>query len=356
MLITRTPLFIGYSLTDPDFLSIRDVVRSRLGQFERMSYVIQIGATAEAVENALEDRIHIINVAPSGESIDRTLEELFLAAQRKLDARAGARLRRSRPDVFEEVAVREPPATADRQTTSALAESTSKLCFVMTPFAESFDRIYRELIVPAVEDAGLSAVRADEIPAAGFVMEQIRAAIQQARLCIADVTDRNPNVLYEVWFAQAMRKPVVLIANDVADLPFDIAAERVLRYGSHLIASRLALRRAIAHVLTENRFAEAEKLLATGSPRAAVAVAAVVLEHLLRELANKHKVSLRPRSGPAAVALALQQEGVIDINMRVAVEQANVVRNAAVHSSEREPTMDEAQLVLDTTKRVAALA
>ena len=40
MLITRTPLYIGYSLSDPDFLHIQEVVRSRLGEFERMSYVL----------------------------------------------------------------------------------------------------------------------------------------------------------------------------------------------------------------------------------------------------------------------------------------------------------------------------
>ncbi len=40
MLITRTPFFIGYSLTDPDFQSIQAVVKSRLGSFERMSYLI----------------------------------------------------------------------------------------------------------------------------------------------------------------------------------------------------------------------------------------------------------------------------------------------------------------------------
>ena len=68
----------------------------------------------------------------------------------------------------------------------------------MMPFSEPYDRIYRDLIVPAVADTGLSAVRADEIPATGFVMEQIRAAIQQSRLCIADITDRNTNVLYEL--------------------------------------------------------------------------------------------------------------------------------------------------------------
>jgi hypothetical protein len=54
--ITRTPLFIDYSLTDPDFQSIRAVVRARLGAFERMSYVVQFDATDADVETLPVDR------------------------------------------------------------------------------------------------------------------------------------------------------------------------------------------------------------------------------------------------------------------------------------------------------------
>jgi len=355
MLITRTPLFLGYSLTDPDFLSIRNVVRSRLGQFQRMSYVMQIGTSPEAAEGALQEGIHIIGINPAAQTVDEAIEVVLSAAQKRLDVMAGAKLRRSRPDVFEDSGKVLSETSGDLATATALQESTSTLCFVMMPFTEPYDRVYRELIVPAVEDVGLSPLRADEIPSAGFVMEQIRAAIQQSRLCIADVTYNNPNVLYEVGFAQATRKPVVLMASDISNLPFNIAAERVIRYGPELEKYRSLLRRAISHILTQDRFVEAEKLLASGSPRGAIAVAAVVLEHLLRELANKHNVPLRQPSGMMVVTRALKQAGVIDINLYAAIENANSARNNAVHSLEREPTTAEAQVVIDVAKRVATV-
>ena len=355
MLITRTPLFIGYSLTDPDFNSIREVVRSRLGQFERMAYVIQFDTPPADIEAALEQRIHIVNVQSDGRTKDEMLEQLFTSAQKKLDTRAGARLRRSRPDVFEDVP---PPAVetaVDEKASAALVESTSKLCFVMMPFSEVYDRVYWELIVPAVIDAGLAAVRADEIGTSGFVMEQIRAAIQQSRLCIADVTDRNPNVLYEVGFAQAMRKPVILIANDISQLPFDIAAERVIWYPSDLKYAQPRLRAAIASALTQDRFAEAERLLAVGSPRAAVAVAGVILEHLLRELANRYDVAIRPRAGAGMLAHSLHRAGIIDTDAMARIEAAVSIRNSAVHMNDREPTVDEAQVIIDTARMAAKL-
>lgn len=355
MLITRTPLFIGYILTDPDFISIRDVVRSRLGKFERMSYVIQFDARSEEIDAALKDRIHIVNIVSGGRSKDQLLEQLFIRAQSQLDSRVGGRLRRSRPDVFEYVSPLAAAPIDDKATSSALVESTSKLCFVMMPFSEIYDRIYRHLIVPAVEDAGLTAVRADEISTAGFIMEQIRAAIQQSRVCIADVTDSNPNVLYEVGFAEAMRKPVVLIASDLSQLPFDVTSQRVLRYSNDLDIGKSRLREAIAQALTEDRFSEVEKLLASGSPRGAIALAAVILEHILRELSSRRDVVLPPRVSSTKMAVALEMAGVIDGAMRLAIQEATAIRNRAVHSIDSEPKQEEAQFVLDTAKRVARI-
>jgi hypothetical protein len=57
MLITRTALFLGYSLTDPDFTHIREVVRSRLGKFQRMSYLIQFNQSKKKIEKMLNEHL-----------------------------------------------------------------------------------------------------------------------------------------------------------------------------------------------------------------------------------------------------------------------------------------------------------
>ena len=101
MLITRTALFIGYSRTDPDFLQIVDVVRSRLSRFQRMSYMIQFDATEESVSSALDDQMHVISLPsdrPGGR--DAALAEFFGEVQSSIDKRAGMKLRRRRPDAF----------------------------------------------------------------------------------------------------------------------------------------------------------------------------------------------------------------------------------------------------------------
>jgi hypothetical protein len=134
-----------------------------------MSYVVQFDSSAEDLEAALAQRIHIINVITDGRPKDECLETLFNAASHKLDERASSRLRTSRPDAFETAAVPTPAEAAEPHAAAALTESTSTLCFVMMPFADRFDRVYRELIVPAVTDAGLRSCQeiTDQLPVFG---------------------------------------------------------------------------------------------------------------------------------------------------------------------------------------------
>ena len=151
MLITRTPLFLGYSLSDPDFQNIRNVVRSRLGAFERMAYVVQFDVLPEQKEQALRDRVHIISLTSDASlNRDELLAALFEAIQENLDTKAGLSLRSSRPDAFEEVQTHVIEKALQTSDQSPIIEATSRLCFVLMPLEEKFDSVYRKLIGPAV--------------------------------------------------------------------------------------------------------------------------------------------------------------------------------------------------------------
>ncbi len=104
-------------------------------------------------------------------------------------------------------------------------------CFVMQPFAAPlggyFDLVYR----PAIEKAGLRAVRADaDIFATGKIMDQVWGGINAARILVAELTTRNPNVYYELGLAHALKKPVVLVSAKEEDVPFDLQHIRVIYY------------------------------------------------------------------------------------------------------------------------------
>lgn len=103
-------------------------------------------------------------------------------------------------------------------------------CFVMMPFGSWFDRYYAEIYAPAIRDAGFEPVRADELFSTGSVVEQIWEQIVKAKVLLADLTDKNANVFYELGLAHAAKKPVVFTARRVEDIPFDLRHLRVLIY------------------------------------------------------------------------------------------------------------------------------
>lgn len=115
------------------------------------------------------------------------------------------------------------------------------LCFVLMPFGKKtaggnhtidFDQVYKELIKPAVEAAGMEAIRADEEEAGGIIHKPMFERLVLCDYAIADLTAANANVFYElgVRHAAKARSTVLLFAEGHGRLPFDVAQLRALPY------------------------------------------------------------------------------------------------------------------------------
>lgn len=108
---------------------------------------------------------------------------------------------------------------------------TGDTCFVMMPFANPLGTYYEKIYKPAIEKAGLTPIRADnEIFGTGKIIDQIWSGINSSKVLIAELTERNPNVFYELGLAHALQKPVVLISSNEKDVPFDLHHIRVIYY------------------------------------------------------------------------------------------------------------------------------
>jgi hypothetical protein len=104
-------------------------------------------------------------------------------------------------------------------------------CFVMMPFAGAIGGYYAAIYEPAIIKAGLKPVRADdEIFGPGKIIDQIYRGISDAKVLVAELTTKNPNVFYELGLAHALKKPVVLVSATAEDNPFDIRHIRVIFY------------------------------------------------------------------------------------------------------------------------------
>lgn len=131
-------------------------------------------------------------------------------------------------------------------------------CFILMPFGSWFDRYFKEIYVPATKEAGFEPLRADGLFSAGAVMEQVWGQIRKAKVLLADLTGKNPNVFYELGLAHAARKPVVFVAGDIEDVPFDVRHLRVVVFDVREPGWSEKLRRDITTYLKNTR-SEPEK-------------------------------------------------------------------------------------------------
>jgi len=107
-------------------------------------------------------------------------------------------------------------------------------CFVIQPFdSGKFDKRYEDVYKPAIVDAGLEPYRVDKDPGVNVPIDAIEQGIRDSLVCLADITTDNPNVWYELGFAFASAKPVVMLCGEERigkKYPFDIQHRTVTPY------------------------------------------------------------------------------------------------------------------------------
>ncbi len=108
------------------------------------------------------------------------------------------------------------------------------LCFVIMPFGGWFDDYYESIYRPAIEASGLAVKRTDDLYRPGTIVNDIWSLTKEAKILLADLTGKNPNVFYELGLAHALAKPVILVTDSMGDVPFDLRSLRVLEYDKNM--------------------------------------------------------------------------------------------------------------------------
>lgn len=206
----------------------------------------RLAALGLALESGILERIHLATQELQRElasahttSIDAVLQDLFgmpNTRSEKPPIKPPKRRAKTPNTSSTQVKSESEPAAIPKKTNLgkifgggdfALDTST---CFVLMPFADKFQPIYEDHIQRIVMEAGLSSQRADEIASTNLITWDIWERINKARFLIADLTDRNPNVFYEVGLAHAISKDVILLTQNMGDIPFDLQSLRFIVY------------------------------------------------------------------------------------------------------------------------------
>src|SRR5947209_1829535 len=130
--------------------------------------------------------------------------------------------------------------------TATARRVTAKTCFVVGPIGPAdsetrkrSDALLEYIIKKVLEAQPFQMVvdRADEIQKPGLITQQVIERVVNADLVVADLTDHNPNVFYELALRHATRKPVVHLILSGQTIPFDISHQRTIYYDTTNLAT-----------------------------------------------------------------------------------------------------------------------
>ena len=109
-------------------------------------------------------------------------------------------------------------------------------CFVIQPFddGERYDKRYKDVFAPAIEAAGLEPYRVDRELSVSKPIDDIERGIEDSEVCLAEISTDNPNVWYELGYAIASKRDVVLLCSNerMMSFPFDVQHRQIIKYST----------------------------------------------------------------------------------------------------------------------------
>lgn len=144
-------------------------------------------------------------------------------------------------------------ATAIEATQELELATNAPYAFVLMPFDKEFRDVYELGIRDVVDTLGIRCERVDEIEFNESILAQIYKGIQSADIIIADMTGRNPNVFYEVGYAHALHKEVILLTQKATDIPFDLKGHNHIIYKGQITVLKERLKKRLGTWLIKFR-------------------------------------------------------------------------------------------------------
>lgn len=347
-LITKSAVLIGYSLDDPDFRQIWNVITQRLGRNRRLAYAIAVGARQSDISRFERRGVNVINLPGGRDRYGEVLAATFAELREHLREKI-----LSVSTVTEERPLRELLLPRDAAT---------RLCFFSLPLG--LLPFYRERVFPAVQEAGFVPVTADDVVSPGDnVSAKIDALIDRSNAMVVELS--SAWTLAELRMAIARLKEralypsrksfaLIIVATstgqvppEAAEFPIIFREETWVAEPEEFVATLIErLRESPQH--TEALRDEARRLLAAREYRAAVIAAMTQLEATLRESLEFSAAYVdevrRPASLRSLIDRAIKQ-GIVAADDRYRIEKWTKLRNSAVHTSSPVTAREAKELV-----------
>lgn len=130
--------------------------------------------------------------------------------------------------------------------------SILKNIFCVMPFNDELNDLYELGIKEAAREVGIECERSDKIKFTGSILKKIQDQIKNSGIIIAVLTDHNPNVYYEVGYADGLKKKHVIFLCDSPDsIYFDLTGMNCIIYNNNILKVRDELIDLLAHIRRE---------------------------------------------------------------------------------------------------------
>jgi SIR2-like domain len=332
LLITKTAVLVGYSLDDPDFRQIWNVVAQRLGRARRNAYAIVVGANPSDIARFLRRGVIAINLPGSRERYGDILATCFDEL---------AEYWRDRLITVSTVTEEEP-----LRELLLPKETKTRLCFLAVPLHRL--PLYKERVFPALERLDFVPITSDDVISPGdSISAKTDALMERAALIIVEIG--TAWTLAELWLAlgrlrsrsgsdKGRTEPqVVVVRTGTEPLPSNLDHTRlqIINLDEEDAKSLEELIASLPNIVPYlARLDEALRLLGAGEHRAAVIAAMSYLETELRrqlDLPALHRVR-RPMSLRGLLNEAVDKQ-IIKATSAATVDQWIALRNEAVHAN-----------------------
>ncbi len=351
LLITKTAVFIGYSLEDPDFRQIWQVVASRLGKTRRMAYAVMVNAKPGDIARFERRGVKVVNLPGTRERSGAVLAEAFAELREYRREHAGPTLKATEEGPLEQFLLPR--------------DAMSRLCLFATPL--DVLPFYRENVFPLAEAAGFVPVTAADVVNLGeSVSAKIDTLIDRAAVMVVDASSSNTQFELGLALARAQetgerpnrrRLEVIPVVTEFSQLPtptlghFVIERPAVLSEDSPFVQDLGMHLQRLADGMGLAQRQEPRRLLEAREYRAAVISAMTLLETTLRQRLNKapRDAVRRPMSMRQLLDLAREQ-GIVQENFG-RISEWTKLRNDAVHTG-RPVTRNDAKLVVEGVERI----
>jgi len=347
LLITKTAVFVGYSLDDPDFRQVFQLICGRLGRLRRPAYAIRVGATPQEVARFDRRGVKVIDFRGSKSKYGQILTAIFAQLH---DYQQSAVI--SASQVTDEAALGELKLPSG---------AVTRLCYFGVPLALS--SLYKEFLFPIAQQNGFVPITAETVVSPGdSVAAKIDAVLAKANVAVVDASSDWTQVELRIALSKLGTDRVLIITDQATAFGTDLLGGRALvRPGDSFADSEHFLQRVAdwfaerAEAIRPTLDVEPERLLEMGSARAAVIAAMTLLEvHLRKKLALDTKSEGRPMSLGQLVRLA----STVQLTGPEAAEQIKSwlrIRNVAVHTANPIPVREARSIIVGVRELIQAL-